>query len=66
MDEVILMIMNVIYILNSFKTFVSKPYKYIFCANDISTSQVENDSTLHTAFREGNRAVALNLKTAYL
>ena len=65
MDEVILMICRYLYFY-SFKTIVSKPYKYIFCANDISTSQVDNDSTHYTVFREGNKAVALNLKTAYL
>ena len=65
MDEVILIICRYLYFY-SLKTIVSKPYKYIFCANDISTSQVDNDSTLYTVFREGGRAVALNLMTAYL
>ena len=44
MDEVILMICRYLYSY-SLKTIVSKPYKCIFCANDISTSQVDNDSS---------------------
>ena len=48
MDEVILMICRYLYFY-SLKTIVSKPYKYIFCANDISTSQASGQrlDTLH-------------------